>query len=682
MISIPYYGTLKAVNRLKNSKSVYLKQHQNNPVDWWSWGDDAFAEARKKNQLLFVSIGYSTCHWCHVMEHECFEDSEVAQALNTNFISIKVDREEHPEVDRFFMDTLLRIQGHGGWPLNMFVLPDGKPFVGGTYFPKQNFLNTLKRIQEIWSSTPDTIEKQAAKVLESLADEANLNTSGKNLAEISKAHHASLELLIRQQMSSFDPIWGGFGRAPKFPRSHGLGALLRASQATSTLESAKKSSEAFFHTLLCMGYGGIRDHLGGGFHRYSTDQEWLAPHFEKMLYDQALLIDAYAEGYSASRSDVQRDFHRDMVRSTFEYCERELKQSNGLFGAGEDADSEGVEGKFYVWSLFELQEILSSESELSKNQFFKLYQPLPHGNWEHSNILRLMPSDLWSDSQNPEMIKIRQKLFDIRARRPRPILDSKAIVEWNALLALGFLRASFELAPEKSLSESLFQSGSAILDTILKKVDGDFDRIPRIFYHEEFSGSAYLVDSAALALALQYRASLSLDVSDLKIASDFLIWMIGRFRVEGASLANRWRSSAQNEGIPARPIDEDDGATPSTLGLLAGSLLRGARLHENSDFMEAFIELFPMASANLERYPSIHSFLINELDGLKAPLIKIPSGEREATLKALAGRGVLLSQVIFKSGTRFEICSWELCDWTGESLADFLTEFDRRLSKN
>ena len=419
-------------NRLIHEKSPYLLQHAHNPVDWYPWGEEAFAKARQEQKPILLSIGYSTCHWCHVMEHESFENAEIAQLMNQWFVSIKVDREEHPDVDQVYMQAVVLLTGSGGWPLNVFLTPDLKPFFGGTYFPPERRMN-MAGMREILSSVHDAWQSRREQILTSA--EHITATLHEQLAHTAPPEHISPELLqmaFNHATAAFDVSRGGFGEAPKFPRSHGLSFLLHFYARTKTAQALELVTTTLDH----LAHGGIHDQLGGGFHRYSTDAEWLVPHFEKMLYDQALLAKTYLEAYRITR----RAEYAEVAKDTIEYVLRDLTDSRGAFYSAEDADSEGEEGKFYVWTPQEILEVLGpDEGEL----FHRFYGVTKDGNFEHgASILHIeQPLEVFAhlkgfDPQDlaRRLSVSRAKLFAVRSTRVRPHRDDKILTSWNGLM--------------------------------------------------------------------------------------------------------------------------------------------------------------------------------------------------------------------------------------------------------
>ena len=414
-------------NRLIHEKSPYLLQHAHNPVDWYPWGEEAFEKAKKENKPLFLSIGYSTCHWCHVMERESFENETIAKLMNENFVCVKVDREERPDVDQIYMNAVMALTGQGGWPLNLFLTPDLKPFFGGTYFApdarygRPGFPTVLNDIARVWKTQPDQVEKAGSHLASALA-QAESSTAGGPLNE------GVLIATKRQSEQAFDPEEGGFRSAPKFPPSMLLGFLLRYHQKTQD-PTILPLVEV---TLDKMAQGGIYDQVGGGFARYSTDNEWLVPHFEKMLYDNALLSRAYLEAYQVTGKEE----YARVAREIFTYLKRDMTDKEGGFYSAEDADSEGEEGKFYVWTPDELKAVLG---EGDAHLLGQLYGATEHGNFEHGqNILHLkadLPTSLSALGKDVKWWEgVREKVLKARAKRIRPHLDDKVLTAWNSLM--------------------------------------------------------------------------------------------------------------------------------------------------------------------------------------------------------------------------------------------------------
>ena len=429
------------MNRLAREQSPYLQQHAHNPVDWFPWGEEAFQKARTENKPIFLSIGYRTCHWCHVMERESFEKETVAGFLNEHFVSIKVDREERPDVDAVYMSALQAMTGSGGWPMSIFLTPELRPFFAGTYFPpvpahgRPSFSQLIERIQELWVSERDTLVESSEHITEALRQPEISRQGSANLRE-------ALETTYRYFEHSFDTSEGGFGSAPKFPRSSQFDFLFRYPLLFKDGNGGLARDMAFF-TLRKMAFGGIHDHLGGGFHRYSVDRYWLVSHFEKMLYDQAQLVHSYLDAYQITHDD----FIAGVVRSTIEYVLRDVTHPDGGFYSAEDADSEGEEGRFYVWTLQEFEEILGKENaQISAFRFGVTRE----GNFEHGKNALFLARSLDETAEqfgktHSEIGAIlsanANKLIDARSKRIRPMRDEKVLTSWNGLMLSAMARS-------------------------------------------------------------------------------------------------------------------------------------------------------------------------------------------------------------------------------------------------
>ena len=418
-------------NRLDRETSPYLLQHKDNPVHWWAWGPEALAEAKRTNRPILLSVGYAACHWCHVMAHESFEDEATAAVMNDLFVNIKVDREERPDVDAIYMNALHALGEQGGWPLTMFLDPDGRPFWGGTYFPPQArwgkpaFQHVLQEVERIYRQEPEKIQHNAELLTEAL------KRDGSAAADVEIGDQL-LEDLVGRMVRAIDPVNGGIQGAPKFPQWSFFWLMWRGA-IRYDMESAKSAVE---QTLTHICQGGIYDHLGGGFARYAVDERWLVPHFEKMLYDNALLIDLLTEVYRETRSPL----FKQRIAETVGWIEREMIAEGGGFAASLDADSEGEEGKFYVWSAAEIEEVLGPEDA---RVFSEVYDVSPEGNWEgHSILNRLQAIDLRTEEDERRLAEMRTKLLARRAERVRPGWDDKVLADWNGLMIAALAHAS------------------------------------------------------------------------------------------------------------------------------------------------------------------------------------------------------------------------------------------------
>ncbi len=499
-------------NRLINEKSPYLLQHAYNPVDWHSWSDEAFELAKRQDKPIFLSIGYSTCHWCHVMEHESFEDEEVAKLMNDVFVSIKVDREERPDIDNIYMTVCQMMTGRGGWPLSVLMDHNKKPFFTGTYFPKESrhgrigFIDLIKQIDDAWKNKRDQIDKSADSITDQLVNYSQSFSPGS--IDISIFDKAFEEFLKK-----YDSKFGGFGSAPKFPSPHNLLFLLKYFNETKNLQALEMVEK----TLTEMRKGGVYDHIGFGFHRYSTDPKWLLPHFEKMLYDQAMLLLAYSELYSISKNI----FYKTTANEIIEYVLRDMTHIDGGFYSAEDADSEGEEGKFYVWSEDELKTIFN---ETDFNLIKKIYNTYPEGNFSEestheftgTNILHLSKDlkylqkelDFDEDQFKNKLEEIRKTLFSIREKRVHPYKDDKILTDWNGLFIASLAKAGRLLNNQEAIiaAKNAFQFIKAKLYT-------DDNKLLHRFRNNDAAISGNIDDYAFLIFGLieLYKSTFEID---------------------------------------------------------------------------------------------------------------------------------------------------------------------------
>ena len=554
-------------NRLAGETSPYLLQHAHNPVDWWPWGEAAFARARRENKPVFLSIGYSSCHWCHVMEKESFENAAVADLLNEHFVSIKVDREERPDVDDVYMTAVQITAGRGGWPLSAFLLPDGKPFFAGTYFPPEDrhgragFRTLLLRIAQAWGNERASLEESARQIAEEVARAADPAGSGPAEALARDALLLPGTALAR----AFDPAHGGFGGAPKFPPHLALEWLLA--------RGAGGDAAALAHaigTLDGMALGGIRDHLGGGFHRYSTDAEWLLPHFEKMLTDNAQLLGVYARAYAVTGDAL----YAQVARETGDYLLSEMRGTEGGFYASTDADSEGEEGKYFCWDPKQIREVLGKGDDAE--DFLEWYSVEEGGNFlEESTGRRTGASVLHLSKKIPSesesrLLPMRAALLGARAKRIPPSLDDKRVAGWNALAVSGFAVAARALGEPRYLEAA--RVGARFLLNVSRLPDGV---LARTWKGGEAKIPAFLEDEAFLALAL-------LDLADAEGPGAAGIWH-EEAKAAVASLRARFRrkdgpgftfSGTGHETLLSNGRDLFDKAVPSASGAAARALAR------------------------------------------------------------------------------------------------------------
>ncbi len=548
------------MNRLQKETSPYLLQHAQNPVDWFAWGEEALEKAKTENKPILVSIGYSACHWCHVMEHECFEKDEVAEIMNQYFVNIKIDREERPDIDAIYMDAVQAMGVQGGWPLNVFLMPDGKPFYGGTYFPKENWVQLLKSVNNGFVNHQDELQKSAEGFTENMlfkeSDKYGLIFENQVFTE------ADLDKMYQKLAQTFDEDWGGFEKSPKFPMPSIWQFLMRYAH----LKQDKKAINHFKLTLNKMTIGGIYDQLGGGFARYSVDGEWFCPHFEKMLYDNGQLISLYSEAYTFTDEQL----YKETIYETIGWLKREMTSPEGGFYSALDADSEGVEGKFYVWTKSEIDQVLGEESE----EFCKIYQVTKQGNWEHGvNILWKNQAILNSGQQ--ENI---QKLLEKRAERIRPGLDDKILCSWNGLMLKGLVDAYRAFGDQDFLDLAL-QNAYFIKDNFLK--DGVFSHS---YKNGETKIQGFLEDYATVIDAYLNLYQATFDENWLHLAEKLSLYVCQNFWDEDDQLFFFTDKNAEN--LIVRKKEIFDNVIPASNSMMARNLYTLGLILDREDFTE------------------------------------------------------------------------------------------------
>jgi uncharacterized protein YyaL (SSP411 family) len=538
------------MNRLADQTSPYLRQHAANPVDWYAWGPDAFAAARLRDVPILLSVGYSACHWCHVMAHESFEDPATAEVMNAGFVNVKVDREERPDVDSIYMEAVQATTGSGGWPMTVFLLPDGRPFLGGTYFPRTRFVDLLWKVSRAWREHRADLEQSAAQLAEAVRSGTALPGAGPGAP--GSPPDGLLMTAAEALVARLDPEWGGFGRAPKFPQPTLLEMLLLAAERTGRDDIAA----AITTTLDAMAAGGIYDHLGGGFARYSTDRQWLVPHFEKMLYDNALLARLYLHAWQFTRADR----YRQVVSQTLEYLLRPpVRLASGGLASAEDADSEGEEGRFYVWDAAEVLEVGGPVA-------VDWYGVTSAGNWEGHNILFRPPQAPLR--RPPDVEAARKALFERRERRVRPGLDDKVLTEWNAMAvaALAEAGAALDRPDWVTAAETL---GGFLLANLRRASDG---RWLRSWQGTSARHLAYAADHAWLVegfVRLAEATGQARWIVEARAAAAALLDLFADEKTGALRMTGR-----DAEALIARPIDSQDGAVPSANSVGAAALLR------------------------------------------------------------------------------------------------------------
>ncbi|MEO1435927.1 MAG: thioredoxin domain-containing protein [Bacteroidota bacterium] len=595
----------KFTNLLVDETSPYLLQHAHNPVDWYPWKAAAFEKAVQEDKPILVSIGYSTCHWCHVMERESFEDEEVAAFMNAHFVCIKVDREERPDVDQIYMDTCQIMTGGGGWPLNCFLTPDKKPFLAGTYYPphpahgRASWMQVLHNIYHAFKDKRNEVEEQANRLVDYLQNMDNrfMGAQLDAIAEHLPEGQTRMEALFSQFQEQFDRVEGGFGSAPKFPGTMGLQFLLRYHQV-----SGNEDALSQVHlSLRKMIRGGIYDQIGGGFARYATDRAWLIPHFEKMLYDNALLIGLLAEAYQQSGETL----YANTIRETLAYVDREMTHGKGGFYAAQDADSEGVEGKFFVWEMSEIQTALEGEPHL--DAFLKFYGVTESGNWEHRNILWrpialkafAKQEGLDEDLLDHTFERMRQALFRVRAQRIHPGLDDKMILSWNALMVTAYAKAAHAIQEDQYKETALHQL--EFLCESFKKEDDDW-----ICWHTYKEGvgqyDAFLDDYAFLIQACLQAYTISWDRSWLDKAKGYTKLVIRDFWNETKGLF--YYAGSRQQDLIVRKSDLYDSATPSGNSTMLLNLQTLSHIFNEEGYQTFADRMLDNMKGSILKYPS------------------------------------------------------------------------------
>jgi uncharacterized protein YyaL (SSP411 family) len=620
------------MNRLSNETSPYLLQHAHNPVDWYAWGNEALQRAIAEDKPILVSIGYSACHWCHVMERESFEDKQVAAFMNENFVNIKIDREERPDIDHIYMDAVVVMTGHGGWPLNCFLLPDGRPFYGGTYFPPQpmegraDWLSVLKAIAHAFANQRHDLEQQANKLTYHIfTQQQNVlapsnrasnppltNIAADSLNELAE-HRANIDQHFQKYFwQTLDRENGGFGTAPKFPGTMALQYLLQYAYHTDHEEATQ---HAFF-SIDAMCNGGIYDHLGGGFARYTVDKKWHVPHFEKMLYDNALLVSLLSEAYKILQYNLQyigmagadneyseqrKQHYADAIKQTLEWVTRDMTNNEGAFYAAYDADSEGEEGKFYVWQKREIDKLLQDDAPI----FCAFYGINEDGNWEHGkNILyrRYAEPELAdkigydTDELQRLLAQCRRKLFLHREKRPKPLLDDKIVLGWNALMNTAYSKAYTALQKE-SYRQIAQQNMAFMLKAFYCAENGGL-------YHNYKNGKAtnfaLLDDYALLIESLLELYQIDFDTKHLEKAVYYANYTLKHFLSAKGGLF--YYTHAAQTDLIGRKIEYYDNATPSGNSTMAQNLLRLAALTGNNAYQKQAEQMIASIETSILRY--------------------------------------------------------------------------------
>jgi hypothetical protein len=583
------------MNHLANEQSPYLLQHADNPVDWYPWGKEAFKKARELDRPIFLSIGYSTCHWCHVMEHESFEDDSVAKLLNDSFISIKVDREELPEIDHVYMSVCQAMTGGGGWPLTIVMTPAKEPFFAGTYFPKDKrggrsgLFQILPMIADTWNSKRQDIMTSVGQIKNYL-DQLNSKPAGNNF---------STELINRaydQFRNGFDEEYGGFFRAPKFPSPHNLIFLMRYHHSFDN----KIALDMATKTLKQMRLGGIYDHIGFGFHRYSTDRHWLVPHFEKMLYDQAMIAMAYIEAYHITGEDI----FAQTAREIFTYVLRDMTASEGGFFSAEDADSEGEEGKFYIWTEQEIKEVLGEDYGKEFNDIFSITTPGNYRDESSGKETRLNIPHLknYNTNGSNEFESAREKLFNIREKRIHPLKDDKILTDWNGLMIAALAKAAIVL-DEPVYLDAAEKAAEFVLHSISKG-----ERLLKRYRNGVAALDAHLDDYAFMAWGLLELYEATFATKYLSQALDLMNIMVEDFWDD--KNGGFFLGSDQSEKLIVRSKTAYDGAIPSGNSVAVMNMVKLTRITGNTNWAELAEKTIRAFSEDVNRAPTGYTLML------------------------------------------------------------------------
>jgi uncharacterized protein YyaL (SSP411 family) len=587
-------------NRLAKESSPYLLQHAHNPVDWFPWGDEALKKAVAEDKPVLVSIGYSSCHWCHVMERESFEDEGTAEIMNRLFVNIKIDREERPDLDHIYMDAVQAMTGSGGWPLNVFLTPDLKPFYGGTYYPpvkafnRSSWKEVLYGVANAFKEKREEVEQQAAELVQHLQ---NANSFGTQ--KVLKFDLPAEELFPKKQaelmfdaiMKTADQSWGGFGNAPKFPQTFTIGYLLQYYHFTGNKEALEQACLSLDKMI----EGGIYDHVGGGFARYSTDTEWLAPHFEKMLYDNALLVTVLSEAYQLTKQPL----YKRAIEETLVFIEREMTSPENGFYSALDADSEGVEGKYYTWKKHEVDELLKEEAEL----FCRFYDITEHGNWEEVNIPRIKQKAVEFCKENGlelERFELKMKscldsLLQTREKRIRPLLDDKILLSWNALMNCAYSSAFAATGKEEYRQKAINN-----MEFLLKAFQHD-EGLRHVYKNGTAKYPAFLDDYAYFIKALLQLQEITSETSYLLKAKDLITAAIDQF---GEEETGYFFFTADNQpDIVVRKKEIYDGATPSGNAVMAVNLQQLGIIFNKPEWLEQSTKMLLGLQDVMVRYP-------------------------------------------------------------------------------
>ena len=611
----------KNSNRLIDESSPYLLQHAYNPVDWFPWGEKAFSKAKAENKLVIVSIGYSACHWCHVMEHESFEDEEAAKVMNDRFVNIKVDREERPDVDQVYMNAVQLMSGRGGWPLNCIVLPDGRPIWGGTYFRREQWIQQLNSVADVYAQEPKKVGEYAEQLTQGVR-QSDLVVLNENEAQF---NNSQLRGAFNSWSTDFDTMDGGTDRAPKFPIPNNYEFLLRYAH----LSDDDRALSQVKLTLDKIAYGGIYDHLGGGITRYSTDKKWKVPHFEKMLYDNGQIVSLYCEAYQK----FQLEDYKNLVYDTLAFVERELYSDDGAFYSALDADSEGEEGKFYVWKKEELVTLLQNDYEL----FADYYNINDRGYWEDGNyiLLRHDSDEMVADRNQLSLTELKKRigkckdvLMQHRSTRVRPGLDDKSLTSWNGLMLKGFVDAYLTFGNSHFLD--LARANAEFIVKKQQRADGGLNHS----YKEGRSTiNAYLEDYAFAIDAFLKLYEATFEEEWLNHAQAWMDYSIQHFQDDASGMF--FFTSDEDPPLIARKMEINDNVIPASNSVMANNLFLLGHHLNRKDYLDNATQMLNNVVDDVNRYPSGYSNWLNLLLKQIYPFYEVAIVGEEALGKSL-----------------------------------------------
>lgn len=636
----------KHSNALIHESSPYLLQHAHNPVNWEAWTDDVLARAKKENKLILLSIGYSACHWCHVMEHESFEDEKIAQIMNDHFICIKIDREERPDIDQVYMLAVQLMTGHGGWPLNCFTLPDGRPVYGGTYFPKQQWINVLLNLTDLYKHEPEKMIEYAGKLMEGI--KMSELVGGTEVAEFSKE---TLTSSYNNWKIRFDNVEGGPDKAPKFPLPNNYQFLLRYSYSDQISKQESEFLSKHIHlTLKKMAFGGIYDQIGGGFSRYSVDGLWKVPHFEKMLYDNAQLVTLYSEAYKVSKDPI----YKQVVDETLTFIEREMTSPEGGFYSALDADSEGQEGKFYVWSKEELEKLIGKDLALFAD-YFNINE---RGFWEHGNyiLLRHEDDDVIAKKYNITVDELQKKINEFkkiilaeRGKRVRPGLDNKILTSWNALMLKGYSDA-YSAFPDKKYLEAAKRNAEFLMKNCFKGgglVHTALTSPPAPILQGEGGRSinGFLEDYCFTIEAFISLYEVCFEEKYLLKANELLEYTILHFQDTGSKMF--YFTSDTDAALISRKMEISDNVIPASNSSMAHCLYRLGHHLEREDYIEMSKRMLSQVLVEIPQYGAGYSNWAMLLLYLTEPFFEVAIVGKSVDEKRKELQKLPVSNVIF-----------------------------------